>query len=198
MNAQDTYTVTFSPSGKSVQVAHGTTVWQAARQLGLLLETPCNGAGTCAKCRVRVLTGHTEPTHSIHRLTADELARGLRLACVTKVSGPMEIEIPDPTVTRLHTILMDGDPVEITCDPHPEGRLGIAFDLGTTTVAGALFELGTGKALAASADMNQQTQVGDDVISRIAAVRENPHILQRLQSLAVETLNRILEALCAK
>ena len=181
-----------------MQVANGTTVWQAARQLGLLLDTPCNGAGTCAKCRVHVLAGQTEPARSAHRLTADELARGLRLACVTHVSGPMEIEIPDPTATRLHTILMDGDPVEITCDPYPAGRLGAAFDLGTTTVAGALFELGTGKALAASADMNHQTQVGDDVISRIAAVRENPSALHRLQSLAVETLNRILETLCAK
>ncbi|MCL2103732.1 MAG: ASKHA domain-containing protein [Kiritimatiellaeota bacterium] len=174
------------------------TVWQAARQLGLLLETPCNGAATCAKCRVQIRSGYTDPAHSAHRLTTDELVRGWRLACVTQVSGPLEVEIPDPASARLHTILMDGDLVEITCDPHSEGRLGVAFDLGTTTVAGTLFDLGTGNALATGADMNRQTQVGDDVISRIAAVRENPPALHRLQSLVVETLNGILQVLCAK
>ena len=192
-----THTVTFLPSGKSVQVAHGTTVWQAARQLGLLLDTPCNGAGTCAKCRVHIRSGRTDPSSSIHRLTADELSRGWRMACVTAVTDTLEAEIPNPADTRLHAILMDGDPVELLCDHHPHGRLGVAFDLGTTTAAGALFELGTGKALAVSADMNRQVQMGDDVISRIAAVRENPQALRRLQSLALETLNALTSTLCA-
>jgi len=193
-----THTVTFFPSGKSVRLAHGATIWQAARQLGLFLETPCNGAGTCAKCRVRIRSGHTAPERSVHRLTADELARGWRLACMTAVSEPLEVELPTPPPQQLHAILMDGDPVEVLCDPHPQGRLGVAFDLGTTTVAGALFDLGTGKPLAVSADMNRQTQAGDDVISRIAAVRENPQALARLQSLAVQTLNALISALCEK
>ena len=182
-----------------MQVPHGTTVWQAARQTGLFLDTPCNGAGTCAKCRVRILSGHTEPQPSAHRLTADELARGWRLACVTTVSGPIEVEIPDPaTAHHLHTILMDGDPVEILCDPHPNGRLGAAVDLGTTTVAGTLFDLATGNALATCADMNRQIQAGDDVISRIAAIRTDPQALHRLHALAVETLNSLLGTLCEK
>ena len=181
-----------------MQVPHGTTVWQAARQTGLLLDTPCNGSGTCAKCRVHILSGHTEPQPSAHRLTADELARGWRLACVTTVSGPLEIEIPDPDAHHLHSILMDGDPVEVLCDHHPRGTLGAAFDLGTTTVAGALFDLGTGNALAVSADMNRQIQAGDDVISRIAAIRTDPLALRRLQALAVETLNALLGTLCEK
>ena len=196
MQDTTTHTVTFLPSGKTAQVACGTTIWQAARQLGLFAETPCNGVGTCAKCRVHIRSGHTAPEQSVHRLTADELARGWRLACRTTVTEPLEVEIPDPAPTRLHTILMDGDPVEILCDPHPEGRLGVAFDLGTTTVAGALFDLATGKPLAVSADMNRQIQVGDDVISRIAAVRENPQALGILQSLAVQTLNALIRVLC--
>jgi len=189
--------VTFFPARQSVHVAPGTTLWQAARKLGLLLDTPCNGAGTCAKCRVRILAGHTEAAHSVHRLTADELARGWRLACVTPVTEPLTVEMPDPATARLLSILIDGDPVEILCDHHPDGCLGVAFDLGTTTVAGALVELRTGKTLAVSADMNRQLQVGDDVISRIAAVRDNPQALPRLQSLAIDTLNSILHALCA-
>jgi len=198
VHATTTHTILFHPSGKSAQAAHGTTIWQAAHEAGLLHETPCNGAGTCAKCRVRVRSGHTAPERSVHRLTADEIARGWRLACMTAVTGPLEVEIPDPAPTRLHTILMDGDPVEILCDAHPEGCLGVAFDLGTTTVAGALFDLGTGEPLAVCADMNRQIQAGDDVISRIAAVRKTPEALQRLQSLALETLNGLIRTLCGK
>ncbi|MCL1922211.1 MAG: ASKHA domain-containing protein [Kiritimatiellaeota bacterium] len=192
-----THAVTFLPAQKSVRVPYGATVWQAARQVGLLFDTPCNGAGTCAKCRVHIRAGRTEPQPSAHRLTADELARGWRMACVTTVTEPLEVEIPDPA-HHLHTILMDGDPVEIRCDRHPRGTLGVAFDLGTTTVAGALFDLSTGTALAVGADMNRQIQAGDDVISRIAAIRQDPGALRRLQALAVETLNGILRALCEK
>ena len=57
----------------------------------------------------------------------------------------------------------------------------MAFDIGTTTVVGTLFDLHTGNELANSARMNPQVAYGDDVISRIHAVRENPELLQEFQ-----------------
>ena len=191
------YPVTFFPSGKTVHVDENTTVLQAAAQAGLLLDTPCGGGGTCAKCRVRIRSGHTASGGSSHRLTAEELAEGWRLACGAKITEPLVIEVPQTTlVPRLNTILVDGDSVSLRRDPHTLGHLGVAIDLGTTSVAGTLYDLHTGLERATYAVMNRQIPVGDDVISRIAAVRNNPANLAKLQALAVATLNDILSALC--
>ena len=47
--------------------------------------------------------------------------------------------------------------------------LGVAFDIGTTTVVGRLYDRGTGECLASASRPNPQAQFGADVISRIAA-----------------------------
>lgn len=192
-----THPVTFLPTAKTVHVEENTTLLQAAIQAGLLIDAPCGGGGTCAKCRVRLHAGQAAAGGSSHRLTADELARGWRLACGTKVTEALTVEIPASSqVARLGTILVDGEPISIRRDAHTVGRLGVAFDLGTTSVAGTLFDLHTGLERATHAVMNRQIQLGDDVISRIAYVRADPAHLNVLQARAVETLNDILSALC--
>ncbi|MEI7903639.1 MAG: ASKHA domain-containing protein, partial [bacterium] len=191
------YPVTFLPAAKTVHVEANATLLQAAVQAGLLIDTPCGGGGICAKCRVRIHSGQAATGGSSHRLTADELTRGWRLACGTKVTEPLTVEIPAASqVARLGTILVDGEPISIRRDAHTLGHLGVAFDLGTTSVVGTLFDLHTGLERATHAVMNRQITLGDDVISRIAYVRTNPANLTVLQARAVETLNDILRVLC--
>lgn len=191
-------TIRFLPSSTIVKVEEGSTLWDAARQAGLLLETPCNGAGTCGKCRVRVVSGETETQPSEHRLTRFELENGWRLACETVVNQSLEVEIPAPSQPKAgHIILTEGDSFEIDQDVYAPGTYGIAFDLGTTTVAGSLYDLSTGHECAVRATLNRQTVCGDDVISRIGAVRTQFDNLVQLQRLAVETLNEVIDALCA-
>ncbi|MDX9866835.1 MAG: ASKHA domain-containing protein [Kiritimatiellia bacterium] len=192
-----TFPVTFLPTGKTVRVPPGTTLLQAAVQAGLLIHTPCGGGGTCGKCRMRIRAGEVPAGGSSQHLTAEQLEAGWRLACVTRVTGPLEAEVPATSLlARLDTILVDGVPVPIRRDPHRLGEMGVAFDLGTTTVAGALFDLHTGLERASHAVMNRQIPLGDDVISRIHTVRQTPSTLARLQTAAIETLNEILDALC--
>ena len=134
---------------------------------------------------------------SVHFLSASECADGWRLACATPVTEPLEIEVPSAALLhQFAAILVDGDPVSLQHDPRPPGHLGVAFDLGTTSVAGTLFDLHTGLERATRATMNRQIAQGDDVISRIAAVRADADNLGSLQRLAVETLNGILHDLC--
>lgn len=192
------HTIRFLPSQTVVRVEEGTTVWDAARRNGLLLETPCNGAGTCAKCRVHVLSGRSDPRDSEHRLTREELAQGWRLACKTLVVDSLDVEIASVAPAKAsHVILTDGDLIEVEIDDWPAGTYGVAFDLGTTTVAGSLYDLHEGTECAVRATMNRQVQHGDDVISRIGAVRSDPAMLLQLQCRAIETLNEIIDALCA-
>ena len=50
---------------------------------------------------------------------------------------------------------------------------GIAVDVGTTTVAGHLCDLGTGEVLASSGMMNPQIRFGEDLMSRISYLQQN-------------------------
>jgi len=69
---------------------------------------------------------------------------------------------------------------------------GIAFDIGTTTVAGYLVDLNTGEELSAVAKANPQIIYGDDVISELdlPKQKENLGILQRK---IVNILNEIIK-----
>lgn len=185
--------VTFFPSGRTVHVDPDTTLLQAAVEAGVSVQTPCGGNGTCGKCRVRLRDGQAPAIGSSAHLSQAELDAGWRLACTTPVTGPLTVDIPDATPdAHPHTILTDTITHNTPHDPRPVGHLGVAFDLGTTTVAGTLFDLHTGRELATRAAMNQQIARGDDVISRIDAVRRDARALTDLQRLATDTLNVIL------
>lgn len=189
--------VTFFPSGRVVHVDPGTMLLQAAVAADKSLDTPCGGHGTCGKCRVRLRAGQASEAGSEACLSRAELDAGWRLACATPVTGPLEVEIPDAALgSCLHAILTAGASVSIPHDPRTPGELGVAFDLGTTTVAGTLFDLHKGRELATRATLNRQIARGDDVISRIDAVRRDARALPDLQRLATDTLNAILLDLC--
>jgi uncharacterized 2Fe-2S/4Fe-4S cluster protein (DUF4445 family) len=192
------HSIRFLPSEVQVRVEEGTTLLEAARSAGILLETPCNGAGTCAKCRVHVLSGHTDPRASEHRLNRQELATGWRLACKTLVTDSLEVEFALLDVEQAkQNILTAGEAIQIQKDAYPPGAYGVAFDLGTTTVAGSLYDLHTGVECAVRATMNRQARLGDDVISRIGAIRTDPSMLAHLQQLVVDSLNEVIDSLCA-
>ena len=77
-----------------------------------------------------------------------------------------------------------------TPDPQP---LGVAVDIGTTTVALLICDLRDGKVLAGAANFNRQMHLGDDVLTRINLCSTDPAQLKHLQDLVVkETLQPLL------
>jgi len=74
---------------------------------------------------------------------------------------------------------------------------GVAFDVGTTTIAGYLFDLGSGRELAVKSLMNPQRGYGGDVISRIKHVRDRGQAaLDELQRVLRSGINALLKVLC--
>lgn len=76
--------------------------------------------------------------------------------------------------------------------------LGIAFDIGTTTVVGMLWDLTAGKQIGACAKTNPQNEHGMDVISRITFCGSDSEKLDILRNKIIKCLNEILESLCAE
>ncbi len=70
--------------------------------------------------------------------------------------------------------------------------LGIAMDLGTTTLAGYLCDLGSGKLLQSSTSTNPQRIFGADVISRMAYAQNGPDENKRLRDLIVTAVDCII------
>jgi uncharacterized 2Fe-2S/4Fe-4S cluster protein (DUF4445 family) len=72
--------------------------------------------------------------------------------------------------------------------------LGVAIDLGTTTVVCRLYDLADGELVASSARINPQITFGADVISRIEAVTNGK--LDELNELITSTLSELIIHLC--
>jgi uncharacterized 2Fe-2S/4Fe-4S cluster protein (DUF4445 family) len=69
--------------------------------------------------------------------------------------------------------------------------LGLAVDIGTTTVAAQLVDLDDGSPLATQTAYNMQIRRGADVISRIDYARSGEH-LEELRGLVLETINGLV------
>lgn len=72
-----------------------------------------------------------------------------------------------------------------------EGTYGLAVDIGSTTVAGHLCDLRTGKILATESMMNPQVAFGEDLMSRISYAVEHKDGLDKLHKAIIDTLNKL-------
>ena len=86
--------ITFQPGGRTVEVAPGTTILRAARQAGLHINASCGGTGVCGKCRIQIESGQVEGGLS-EKLSAEEIAAGIRQACTCTASGEVVVRILD-------------------------------------------------------------------------------------------------------
>jgi len=255
--------VVFTPSGKRGKFAIGTSLLQAARDLGVDLDSVCGGRGLCGRCQVVCPEGEfskhnikSSPAHlgestrveaRYQRINGD-FAQGRRLGCQATVHGDLVIDVPadsqvhkqvirkalshanitvNPAV-RLYVVdvqepdmhdpsgdlrrlkqalaeewqleeLQAGLPLlkglqnalrsgkwQVTVAVHEDKNIlavwpgfkeiiyGLAVDVGSTTIAGHLVELGSGKVLASSGAMNPQIRFGEDLMSRVSYVMMNP------------------------
>ena len=76
-------------------------------------------------------------------------------------------------------------------------NLGLAFDLGSTKIAGYLVDLDTGDTISSKGAMNPQIAYGEDIISRLNRARTAPAEARRMQELAVRGLNDVAAETCA-
>lgn len=257
----------FEPSGTTVRVPPGVTVFDAASWNGIAIDSTCGGHGTCKKCRVRIVEGEVPISPlDVRAFEQAELDDGWRLACRAETAHDLVIEVPplqtrpkaatvgvgrqvilrpalkkryveleEPTLAdqrtdlqrlldaiddlelrvevgtlrrlprvlresgfRVTAVIVDDLLVDVEPGDTSERLLGIAFDLGTTTVVATLLDIGTGTPVAVRSMLNRQQPFGADVISRISATMLDATALERLRTLAGETLQELVDEVCAQ
>jgi uncharacterized 2Fe-2S/4Fe-4S cluster protein (DUF4445 family) len=99
--ASEFFEVCFLPSGLRGTVARGTPLREAARSLGLEIESLCGGRAACGKCQVRVLEGESAG-HVSALSDAEARARAAgrlgvqeRFSCQARVEGALAIYVPE-------------------------------------------------------------------------------------------------------
>lgn len=75
-------------------------------------------------------------------------------------------------------------------------RFGAAFDIGTTTVVGMLWNLNENRLVDMIAKTNPQSRYGADVISRITFASENPDNLKLMQTVIIDCFNEMVDTFC--
>lgn len=161
------------PIGKTVEGIAGAPLRDLLFAEGV--EFPCGGNGQCRGCRVRVLEGNAalNPAQEA-RLSAKEISQGWRLACQCHLDEDLTVE------------LRQWDAVVLADDSRfafvPQDGLGIAVDVGTTTLVAQLLDLTTGHVLAVKTALNPQARHGSDVMSRVqfAVAEKGQRELERL------------------
>ncbi len=305
MSDVEKFEVLFLPSGHKGRFAAGTHLLDAARELGVGIESICGGTGACAKCKCQVLDGtfddeghelsmghmvtaatrHGMRSRESHVTAASEHEQRLarkhhfknseRLSCQARVLGDAVVFIPEEArvreaivrkaagkpvavrdlVTRKYFVTVPAPTLEdhrgdwerlrdalkaehdveadidfmalkqlsdmakpqrakvmqLTAtvwrqDPQCKGEvvriengdtsgtlLGLAVDLGTTTMASYLCDMHTGETIATESVMNPQIKIGgDDVMNRIAA-SDNPEKLHRMQKAVTGALSELAD-----
>ena len=275
--------VVFTPSGRRGRVRPGTSVLDAARSLGVDLDSVCGGRALCGRCQIAFSPGEfpkfqisagadalTGPGPAEQRHAARRgLPHGRRLGCSARLMADAVIDVPPESqvhrqiirkraearemevrpVVRLHYVEVRqpeldvpasdfrrlceslheqwpglGPAESMTCDTHvlntlqrtlrdgnwtvtvalrdrsrvtavwPGFRdtvLGLAVDIGSTTMSAHLCDLATGAVLASSGTMNPQIRYGEDLMSRVSYAMMNPGGAAGMTQVAREAVTRL-------
>ena len=160
----------------------GESLLAAIRNKGSFIPSPCGGKGICGKCRVEV----------------EEV--GMVRACSYYPDHDVIVKIPVPSVMQVLTESFWPDP-EPRPDVFPNADplfLGLAVDLGTTTVVVFLEDLRSHRNIGIHSFPNPQHTYGADVVSRIQFCRENGGGTQRLHQEIVSAIEQAAAHLCTQ
>ncbi len=277
--------VVFTPSGRRGRFAKGTTVLQAARALGVDLDTVCGGRAMCGRCQVELSVGtfakhgvNSSPENlskfssmEVEYSRTNDFKPDRRLGCSVQILGDVVIDVPPESqvhrqivrkraevhdinlnpviriyyvevqepnmyeasgdlqrlkdalefewrleglkcdltqIQQLQSALREGE-WKVTVAVHDNAQIvaiwpgfqdsvyGIAFDIGSTTIAAHLCDLSSGEVVAAAGAMNPQIKFGEDLMSRVSYLMMNPGGEQDMTVVVRNAIQRLSEEVCS-
>ncbi len=281
MSEPEQVKVVFTPSGKRGHFPVNTPVLEAARALGVDIDSVCGGRAICGRCQVLCAEGEfskheiisdasnlssftktEERWEKVKKISLD----GRRLSCQARLLGDVVIDVPPDSQVHKQVIRKGADLLDIELDPlvrlyfvqveepdmhSPTGdlqrlklalenewqlsdlkfeasllptlqpvlrkgdwqvtvavaddnnivaiwpglheqALGIAIDVGSTTIAAHLCDLLSGDVLASSGIMNPQIRFGEDLMSRVSYVMMNPGGEVEMTKVVREAINALV------
>ncbi len=123
--------VVFTPSGRRGRVPIGTPLLQAARSLGVDIDSVCGGRGLCGRCQVLLAEGdfakhgvtsraeNLSPFGAVEReyCRHQPMAPGRRLSCSAQVLGDLVIDVPSDSQVHRQVVRKAAEAHDIELDP---------------------------------------------------------------------------------
>ncbi len=123
--------IVFAPSGKRGRIPEGTPVLQAARTLGVDLDSVCGGRGICSRCQISPSFGNfpklgiSSERTSLSEWNAVEerydrvrgLKKGRRLGCQARVLGDLVVDVPPESQVHRQVVRKAADTRPVTMNP---------------------------------------------------------------------------------
>ena len=123
--------VVFTPSGRRGRFATGTTILQAARSLGVDLDSVCGGRAMCGRCQVELSEGafakhgvesrneHLSPFSSmeIEYSKTHEFKKERRLGCSVQILGDVVIDVPPESQVHRQVVRKRAEVHDINLNP---------------------------------------------------------------------------------
>lgn len=130
MNDKDALVV-FTPSGRRGRFPLGTPLLQAARSLGVDIDSVCGGRGICGRCQVLLAEGefakhgvvseadHLSPFSEVEKeyCSRQDMASGRRLSCSAQVLGDVVIDVPADSQVHRQVVRKEAEAHDIVLDP---------------------------------------------------------------------------------
>jgi len=280
---EHTATVVFMPSGRRGEFVLGTPLLEAARRLGVDIDSVCGGRGLCGRCQILCTEGDfpklelTSSQTSLSEFSETEAKfearkgplNNRRLSCHARIEGPLVIDVPPESQVHKQVVRKEIDARDIVVNPSlrmhyvevdeasladPRGdlertldalkqewqlsnlrldpnllpglqktlraaewkitvavtdheiiainpgfqdcALGVAIDVGSTTIAAHLCELSTGAILSSGGRMNPQIRFGEDLMSRVSYVMMHPEGATEMTEIVREAISDLIGEVC--
>jgi len=272
--------IVFVPSGKRGRFPLTTPILDAARSLGVDIDSVCGGRAICGRCQVEIAEGEfakhgiTSRASNVSAFSETEeryrirrgLAEGRRLSCQALLEKDVVIDVPASSQVHHQVVRKPHEDHDITIDPvvhayfvavsapdmheaygdlqrllraldkewalrnlscelqvvqelqgaltkgkrqvtvavrngerivaiwpgFKEHLYGIAFDVGSTTIAAHLCELTSGDVVGSAGRMNPQIRFGEDLMSRVSYIMMNPGGEKQLIDVVRQAINELI------
>ncbi len=124
--------IVFTPSGRRGTFPHGTRLLDAARSIGVDVDSVCGGRGLCGRCRVVCMDGdfakHAIVSRAAHLSAVNEiedryserrqqLLDNHRLSCQAVIRGDLVIDVPSESQMHRQIVRKDAEHRDIKLDP---------------------------------------------------------------------------------
>ena len=154
-------------------------------------------------CGVEKHLVHASPPVEEHHQTSDleEILHGLGGGTSVQISADALRKVPAALRERggeLSVTTFDGRIIDVEAGDATRHVYGMAFDVGTTSVVGALMDLSSGEQLASVGSVNPQAVYGGDLMSRIAYAQFDHRRLTTLRAKVLNAINGFVKEACVE
>lgn len=185
--------IQFLPMNQRVDVEPGSNLLQLALDHGININGICQGKGTCGKCKVLITKGNPREytAEEMKHLTSEERSKGTHLACAMNVKQDTCVIIPRESQIEDKKIVVKSNQGQDLTNKDGDSY-GMVFDIGTTSVEAALYNLVSGKEIVRFTKNNPQSSYGADVISRISYCNQKEENIYKLKKMIIDCCNEMI------